>query len=118
MLSGPPAQVKKRTRKLSGRDSSGGKVDRSQGSQSALPAAESDTAPLDAEQLEQRGVRFGSGLTRAERIARVRQQRDTELESRQKVWHWLIAAALAVLVFESWWAGRAERKIAPTEVAG
>jgi hypothetical protein len=82
-----------------------------------LPAAESDTAPLDAGQLEQRGVRFGSGLTRAERIERVRQQRDTELESRQKVWHWLIAAALAVLIFESWWAGRAERKIAHTEVA-
>jgi hypothetical protein len=83
-----------------------------------LAAAESDTAPLDREQLEQRGVRFGTGLTRAERIERVRQQRDTELESRQKVWHWLIAAALGVLAFETWWAGRAERKmIQPTEVA-
>jgi hypothetical protein len=82
-----------------------------------LPAAESDTAPLDAEQLEQRGVRFGSGLTRAERIERVRQQRDTELESRQRMWLWLIAAALAVLIFETWWAGRAERKIANPEVA-
>jgi hypothetical protein len=82
-----------------------------------LIAAESDTAPLDAEQLEQRGVRFGSGLTRAERIERVRQQRDTELETRQKVWLWLIAAALGVLIFESWWAGRAERKIVNPEVA-
>jgi hypothetical protein len=82
-----------------------------------LPAAESDTAALDAEQLEQRGVRFGSGLTRAERIERVRQQRDTELEGRQKVWLWLIAAALAVLIFETWWAGRAERKIVNPEVA-
>jgi len=76
-----------------------------------LPAAESDTAPLDAGQLEQRGVRFGSGLTRAERIERVRQQRDTELEDRQRVWLWLIAAALGVLIFETWWAGRAERMI-------
>ncbi|MGE5194050.1 MAG: BatA domain-containing protein [Deltaproteobacteria bacterium] len=82
-----------------------------------LPAVECDTAPLDAEQLEQRGVRFGSGLTRAERIEQVRQQRDTELEGRQKVWHWLIAAALAVLIFETWWAGRAERKIVDTEAA-
>jgi hypothetical protein len=82
-----------------------------------LPAAESDTAPLDAEQLEQRGVRFGSGLTRAERIERVRQQRDTELESRQKVWFWLIGAALGVLIFETWWAGRAERRIVNPEVA-
>jgi hypothetical protein len=76
-----------------------------------LPAAESDTAPLDVEQLEQRGVRLGTSLTRAERVDRVRQQRDTELESRQKVWHWLIAAALCVLAVETWWAGRAERMI-------
>jgi len=77
-----------------------------------LPAAESDTAPLDGEQLEQRGVRIGRGLTRTERIQRVRQERDVELESRQRVWHWLIAAAVGVLIFETWWAGRAERKIA------
>ncbi len=76
-----------------------------------LSAAESDTAPLDVEQLEQRGVRLGTSLTRAERVDRVRQQRDTELESRQKVWHWLIAAALCVLAVETWWAGRAERMI-------
>src|SRR5262245_9528983 len=76
-----------------------------------LAAAESDTAPLEIAQLEQRGVRFGTGLTRAERIERVRQQRDTELESRQKVWYWLIAAALGVLAFETWWAGRAEHKM-------
>jgi len=76
-----------------------------------LPMAESDTAPLETAQLEQRGVRFGTGLTRAERIERVRQQRDTELESRQKAWFWLIAAALGVLAFETWWAGRAERKL-------
>jgi hypothetical protein len=77
-----------------------------------LSAAESDTAPLDVEQLEQRGVRLGTSLTRAERVDRVRQERDTELESRQKVWHWLIAAALCVLAAETWWAGRAERQIA------
>ena len=76
-----------------------------------LAAAESDTAPLDLEQLQQRGVKFDAGLTRAERIARVRQQRDTELESRQKVWRWLIALALVGLVAESWWAGRAAHKI-------
>jgi hypothetical protein len=83
-----------------------------------LAAAESDTAPLETAQLEQRGVRFGTGLTRAERIERIRQQRDTELESRQKVWYWLIAGALGVLALETWWAGRAERKmIQPMEVA-
>jgi hypothetical protein len=82
-----------------------------------LSAAESDTAPLDVEQLEQRGVRLGTSLTRAERVDRVRQQRDTELEGRQKVWHWLIAAALCVLAVETWWAGRAERMIVKTTEA-
>lgn len=50
-----------------------------------LSATESLTTPLDLEQLEQRGVRIGIEQTRSERIDRVRQQRDTELESRQKV---------------------------------
>ncbi len=76
-----------------------------------LAAAESQTTPIDITQLEQQGVRFGTGLTRSERIERVRQQRDTELESRQKVWRWLIALAVGVLIFETWWAGRAERII-------
>lgn len=76
-----------------------------------LAAAESNTAPLELEQLEQRGVQMGVSLTRAERTERIRQQRDTELESRQKVWRWLIVAAVGILIVETWWAGRAERKI-------
>ena len=76
-----------------------------------LSPTESHTAPLNLEQLEQRGVRFGADLTRVERIDRERQQRDTELESRQKVWRWLIVIALATLILETWWAGRAERQI-------
>jgi hypothetical protein len=76
-----------------------------------LDAAESNTAPLDLEQLEQRGVRFGASLTRAERLARQRQQRDTELESRQKIWRWLIVGMLGVVIVETWWAGRAARTI-------
>lgn len=76
-----------------------------------LSLAESNTAPLNLEQLEQRGVRFGTDLTRSERIDRERQQRDTELENRQKVWRWLIVAALTTLILETWWAGRAERQI-------
>jgi hypothetical protein len=75
-------------------------------------SAESNTAPLELEQLEQRGVRLGAGQTRAERVERIRQQRDTELESHQKVWRWLIVVALGTLIMETWWAGRAERKIA------
>lgn len=77
-----------------------------------LSSAESQTAPLNLEQLEQRGVRFGTDLTRTERIDRERQQRDTELENRQKVWRWLIVVALATLILETWWAGRADRQVA------
>ena len=76
-----------------------------------LAASESNTAPLDLEQLTQRGVHFGGAPTRAERLERIRQQRDSELESRQKVWRWLIVAALATLILETWLAGRAERQV-------
>lgn len=77
-----------------------------------LAAAESNTAPLDLEQLEQLGVRFGTELTRAERIERQRQQRDVELESRQKVWRWLIVGALVLVILETLLAGRAARQTA------
>ena len=77
-----------------------------------LASTESNTTPLNLEQLEQRGVRFGAAQTRTERIEKVRQQRDIELESRQKVWRWLIVVALVTLILETWWAGRAERKVA------
>jgi hypothetical protein len=71
-----------------------------------LAPAESDTAPLDLEQFEQLAVRVGTSLTSAERLDRQRQQRDTELESRQKVWRWLLVGCLALLIVETWWAGR------------
>jgi hypothetical protein len=80
-----------------------------------LPAAESNTAALELEQLDQLGVRTKAILTKAERLARIRQQRDTELESRQKIWRWLIVAALGLLVVETTLAGRAARQIAKQE---
>lgn len=76
-----------------------------------LDASESNTSPLDLEQLEQAGVRLGVEQTRVERIERIRQQRDTELEGRQKIWRWLIVLAIGVLIFETWWAGRTDRQI-------
>ena len=82
-----------------------------------LAAEESDTAPLELAQLEQRGVRFGSGLSRIERVERERQQRDTELESRQKAWRWLIVAGLLLLIAETAYAGRADRILATAKEA-
>src|SRR5205814_222662 len=55
-----------------------------------LSAVESNTAPLELEQLDQLGVKTGTALSRAEQLKRIRQQRDTELESRQKIWRWLV----------------------------
>jgi hypothetical protein len=83
-----------------------------------LAAAESNTAPMDLEQLDQLGVKTGTVLTRAEELDRIRQQRDTELESRQKIWRWLIIGVLGLLVLETVVAGRAARQIAKEEVLG
>jgi hypothetical protein len=75
-----------------------------------LAASESNTTPLALEQLEQLGVKMGADLTRAELLDRMRQKRDTELESSQKIWRWLLVAVLGLLVVETWWAGRAARQ--------
>lgn len=67
---------------------------------------ESETAPLPVEALEQLGVRLGTSAAKTERLGRIRQQRDVELESRQKVWRWLIVACLALVIAETWYSGR------------
>ncbi len=66
-----------------------------------LPAAETQTDPLDVAQLEQRGVRVGTAVSRTEELAAQRQLRDLELEGRQRYWQWLIAGTLIVLVLET-----------------
>jgi hypothetical protein len=76
-----------------------------------LASSESNTAPLAVEQLEQLGVHLGKPLSRAEQLKQMRQQRDTELESRQKIWRWLIVTALGILILETWVAGRTARSI-------
>jgi hypothetical protein len=73
--------------------------------------AESLTTPLAPEALAQLGVPLGRAESRAQELARFRQQHDTELESRQKLWRWLLVAALVVLGTETWLAGRASASI-------
>jgi hypothetical protein len=82
-----------------------------------LAAAESNTAPLELEQFDRLGVRTAQTMSRGERLDRIRQQRDTELEGRQKIWRWLLAFALGVLIVETVWAGRAARAIARSEAS-
>ncbi|MGH7139557.1 MAG: hypothetical protein ACREHD_27745, partial [Pirellulales bacterium] len=69
------------------------------------------TDPMDLESLEQLGVRLSADVSRRQRAEQVRQQRDTELESRQHLWRWLIVEAILLLVLETWLAGRAARKL-------
>jgi hypothetical protein len=69
--------------------------------------SESDTTPMPVEQLEQLGLKIGQSVTAAERLHRERQRRDTELESRQQFWRWLIVGCLSILILETWWAARA-----------
>jgi hypothetical protein len=86
-----------------------------------VAASESDTAPLAIEQLEQLGLKIGQTATQAERLHRERQRRDTELESRQQFWRWLMVGCLSLLILETWWAARASQAArtpaaqAPTE---
>ncbi|NQT15603.1 MAG: BatA domain-containing protein [Planctomycetes bacterium] len=74
-----------------------------------LAASESRTAPMEPGTLEELGVRLGRQPTRAELAEKHRQMRDVELEGRQKLWRWLIVAALGVLVAETWLAGYLSR---------
>jgi len=74
-----------------------------------LDPSESQTAPLDPSRLEQHGIQIGRQLSSEEEQKRDRQMRDRELESRQKFWQWLIAAAVALLLGETWLAGRLAR---------
>jgi hypothetical protein len=72
-----------------------------------MEAAESHVEPLDVGELEKRGVLLGKSETQEAFARRQRQMRDIELESRQKLWRWLIVAALCALAVETYVAGRA-----------
>jgi hypothetical protein len=80
-----------------------------------LDPSESNTSPRPAEEFEQYGVRLTGAQQRSAEAERQRHLRDVELESRQKVWQWLLAAALVVLIGETWLAGRYSRALASTQ---
>jgi hypothetical protein len=76
-----------------------------------LPARESRTGPMPIEDLEKLGVSVG--LTSNPIVARTEQaaaQRGfSEMESEQKLWRWVIVAALLTLLVEIWLGGRLTR---------
>ncbi len=76
-----------------------------------LDPAESRTAPLGPEELERLGVRLDPALSTA--AAEPKPQAvppAQEAEGRQKLWRWLLAGTLAVLLIESLVAGRTARQ--------
>jgi hypothetical protein len=83
-----------------------------------LDAAESRTTPLPADELE----RLGAPIARTtpavanEAASKIRLQ-NAELENRQKLWRWFLVATLAVLLFETWLAGRTARRLSVPEGA-
>jgi hypothetical protein len=71
---------------------------------------ESKTAPLSLESLEQFGCRLASHAPKELDHEQVRQMFIMELENRQKMWRWLILAAITVLIGETWLAGRTRER--------
>ena len=81
-----------------------------------LNADESKTSPMPVEKLESFGVRLtphDASASADEAKRRQRQLLARELESRQKYWRWLIVGAIAVLVLETWLAGRPVKAAVP-----
>jgi hypothetical protein len=80
-----------------------------------LDPAESRTAPLPSDELERLGAPRSNPTTSrtSESASKVRLKYD-ELESRQKLWRWIILATLAILIFESWLAGYTARHFSKT----
>jgi hypothetical protein len=76
-----------------------------------LAPEESKTAPLAMENLDQLGVplRVQPIATPAQVARREAQLKATELENHQKLWRWLIAATLVILIAETWVAARLSR---------
>ncbi|MFK7817926.1 MAG: BatA domain-containing protein [Planctomycetaceae bacterium] len=71
---------------------------------------ETDTSLMALEQLESLGVTMdpddGGPADLAAATMRERQLKSQELEKQQKLWRWLVIAAIAVLLLETWLAGR------------
>jgi len=66
-----------------------------------MDPAESRTEPLDEEALAGFGVLLGEHVSTQQALENQRQLRDRELESQQRLWQWLLIAALALLGIET-----------------
>jgi len=78
-----------------------------------LDPAESKTGSLDVDALRSMGVPLqAQAMRNLDQEDRARKTAAaTEVESRQKLWRWLIIAALAFVLVETWFAARASRPV-------
>ena len=76
-----------------------------------LDPAESRTEPIGDDVLEQFGAKLHTGSSQAMTEEHQRQLRDTELEGQQRIWQWLLVAALGLLGLETWLGNRAGKTI-------
>ena len=70
---------------------------------------ESKTAALEFVTLEKLGCRLADHSPKPLDHADLRQMYNSELENRQKLWRWLVLAAIGLLIVETWLAGRLRR---------
>jgi hypothetical protein len=83
-----------------------------------LYPAESLTSPLPIDELDRLGVPVSAPTPTVTQAARARTLlQSVELESRQKLWRWFVAATLGVLLVETGMAGWMARKHLRAEVA-
>ncbi|MGA2177676.1 MAG: BatA domain-containing protein [Verrucomicrobiota bacterium] len=82
-----------------------------------LRLEESRVAPLPADELARLGVPLGTAAdpTAAPKLQRQRQLQRAELENRQKIWRWLIVAALTVTLGEILLSGGLARRVTTTK---
>ena len=66
-----------------------------------LNPLESRTEPMDQESLAGFGVLLGENVSNAETLENERQLRDRELESKQRLWQWILVVALTLLGLET-----------------
>ncbi len=71
--------------------------------------SESNTSPLEREVFERFGITLGTPSSALPSESTRRQLRDVELEKQQKIWQWLLVAALGLLALETIWGGLLSR---------
>jgi hypothetical protein len=78
-----------------------------------LDPAESKTGSLDIDALRSMGVPLrAQAMRNLDQESRARKTAAAiEVESRQKLWRWLIIAALAFVLVETWFAARLSRPV-------